>query len=73
MDGVEVGPDVAGSDLVDVTRLPLDDLLAARDTVLSNALRRLLAELDQPQEIIAAFDSYIGDPAAAPARPSSRG
>jgi FXSXX-COOH protein len=49
-------------ELVDVTSLPLAELIPADDTVLANSLRRLLAELDHPQEIIAAFGNAAGDP-----------
>jgi FXSXX-COOH protein len=43
----------------DVSRLPLRELIAADDTVLDHSMRRLLAEMDRPQEIIAAFSSYV--------------
>ena len=46
------------SDLVDVTALPLEALLSTEDTVLSNALRRLLRELADPREAIAGWSSY---------------
>lgn len=47
------------TDLVDVTRMPLAELLRSDDTVLDNALRRLLAELAEPQEIIAAHNNVV--------------
>ena len=47
-----------GSDLVDVTELPLTALVSAEDTVLANALRRLLQELADPREAIAGWSSY---------------
>lgn len=47
-------------DLPDLTGRPLADLLADDDSVLAVALRRLVAELDDGQEVIAAFDSYAG-------------
>jgi FXSXX-COOH protein len=43
---------------VDVTGLPLAELLSSEDTVLSNALRRLLRDMADPQEIIAGWQSY---------------
>ena len=46
------------SELADVTGLHLPDLLESDDSVLANSLRRLLAEIDHPQEIIAAFTAY---------------
>lgn len=59
MDDVEVDSEDACADLVDLTRAPVDEIILSDDTVLTNSLRRLLAEMDQPQEIIAAFDSYL--------------
>lgn len=49
--------------LVDVSGLPLDRLVMDDDTVLSNALRRLVGDLDAHQEVLSAFDNYAGDPA----------
>ena len=49
-------------ELADVSGLPLAELIPADDTVLANSLRRLLAELDHPQEIIAAFNNAASDP-----------
>jgi len=48
-------------DLVDVTKLPLPDLLRSDNTVLANSLRRLLAEMEHPEEIIAAHGSSPQD------------
>jgi len=48
-----------GTDLADVSRMSLTDILAADETVLANSLRRLLTELDRPQEIIASHQNYI--------------
>lgn len=45
--------------LVDVTDWSLAELVHSDDTVLAAALRRLLSEIDRPQEIIAAFQSYV--------------
>jgi FXSXX-COOH protein len=49
-------------ELADVSSLPLAELIPADDTVLANSLRRLLAELDSPQEIIAAHNNFADDP-----------
>ena len=43
--------------LADVTAMPLPELLSSGDTVLDNALRRLLTEIDHPEEVIAAFNN----------------
>ena len=57
------GPDDPGaSHLVDVTRVRLDRLVSDHETVLMNALRRLLTDLDRPQEVLSAFDNYAGNP-----------
>ena len=53
--GSDIGDDGQVVDLVDVTAMALADLVSSDDTVLTNALRRLLAELDRPQEQYAAF------------------
>jgi FXSXX-COOH protein len=45
----------------DVTEIPLRELFDADDTVLGHAMRQLLAEMEAPQEIIAAFGSYPHD------------
>jgi FXSXX-COOH protein len=50
--------DDAEPSLIDVTGMPLAQLLPSDDTVLTNSLRRLLIELDHPQEAIAAFSNY---------------
>jgi FXSXX-COOH protein len=46
------------SGYADVSRLPLRELIAADDSVFGHSMRRLLAEMDQPEEIIAAHSSY---------------
>ncbi|MEV4350345.1 FXSXX-COOH protein [Actinoplanes sp. NPDC049596] len=61
MDGAEQGEPGAAR-LIDVTRIPLDRLLSDDDTVLVNSLRRLLAGIDRPQEILSAFENYAGEP-----------
>lgn len=44
--------------LVDVTALPLEELVSSEETVLTNALRRLLREIDSPHEVIAGWNSH---------------
>lgn len=59
---IRTGSDGAGDDreqpLVDVTQMPLPDLLAPGNRVLDGALRRVLDELDR-EEIIASFGSFL--------------
>ncbi|GAA0464146.1 hypothetical protein Ade02nite_31040 [Paractinoplanes deccanensis] len=54
--------DAQAERLADVTRLPLDHILAGGDSALLNSLRRVLADIDRPQEVLSAFDNYAGDP-----------
>ncbi|MGY0234294.1 FxSxx-COOH cyclophane-containing RiPP peptide [Longispora urticae] len=44
--------------LIDVTDLPLPELMAAGNTVLANALRRVLRELESPVDVSAGFQSH---------------
>jgi FXSXX-COOH protein len=60
MDDSDVEPEGTESDLVDVTRMPLVELIPSDDSVLANSLRRLLTDLDRPHEIVAAFANYAG-------------
>jgi FXSXX-COOH protein len=53
--------DASAERLADVTRLPLDRILSGEDGALVNSLRRVLADIDRPQEVLSAFDSYAGD------------
>jgi FXSXX-COOH protein len=62
MDDNEVGPEETDSGLADVTRMALPELLPSDDSVLANSLRRLLADLDRPQEVISAFGNYASGP-----------
>lgn len=57
MDGGGAASDASEIDWVDVSNVPLGKLLSSDDTVLTNALRRLLAHMDGPPENFAAFDS----------------
>jgi FXSXX-COOH protein len=56
--GDPVAVETGGSELIDVTTLPLNALLSSEDTVLSNALRRLAQELADPRDAIAGWSSY---------------
>jgi FXSXX-COOH protein len=47
--------DVGGEVPVDVSHLPLTDLLRSDDTALAVSLRRVLADLDNAPESFAAF------------------
>jgi FXSXX-COOH protein len=47
------------SDLVDVTTMPLLDLVRSEETALSNAIRRRLDEIRRPQEPVAGWSSYV--------------
>ncbi|MFJ9949160.1 FxSxx-COOH cyclophane-containing RiPP peptide [Kitasatospora sp. NPDC091207] len=49
-----------GSDLVDVTALPLDEIDALPDTVLGDLLRRVVSDVLAPgAEPVAAFQSAL--------------
>jgi FXSXX-COOH protein len=54
--------DASAERLSDVTRLPLDRIVSGDDSALLNSLRRVLADIDRPQEVLSAFDNYAGDP-----------
>jgi FXSXX-COOH protein len=69
MDDNEVGPAETESGLADVTRMPLPELLPSDDSVLANSLRRLLADMDQAQEVMSAFNSYVTGPDRAEREP----
>ncbi len=47
------------SDLVDITRVSLADLRGLPDTAINRSLRRILAEIDRPQDAVAGFQSAI--------------
>jgi FXSXX-COOH protein len=47
------------SDLVDLSDIALPELLDSDNTVLANALRRVLTEVDQEQDPVAGFSSGI--------------
>jgi FXSXX-COOH protein len=60
MEPVGVDGGEAEPALVDLTGLPLPELFASDDSVLANSLRRLLADLDRPQDVVAAFGNSVG-------------
>jgi FXSXX-COOH protein len=45
--------------LVDLTGIPLERLLALGDSVLGQSLRRLIQEIDSPQDAVAGHNSAI--------------
>lgn len=47
--------------LVDVTRLPLDQLVPSTDSALARSLLAVVRETSRPQEIIAAFGNFAPD------------
>jgi FXSXX-COOH protein len=47
------------TNLVDVTGIPLERLLALGDSVLGQSLRRLIQEIDSPQDAVAGHESTI--------------
>jgi FXSXX-COOH protein len=44
--------------VIDVSALPLDAILHTDDTVLAHALKRLAAEVVNPGEVVAGWQSY---------------
>jgi FXSXX-COOH protein len=46
---------------VDVSELPATAILASDDTVLARSLRQVIRSLDDPNGVIAAFDSFASD------------
>jgi FXSXX-COOH protein len=61
MEGTPVtgeSPDL-DTNLVDVTGIPLERLLALGDSVLGQSLRRLAEEIDSPKDAVAGHNSAI--------------
>ncbi|MEV4350343.1 hypothetical protein AB0J83_38295 [Actinoplanes sp. NPDC049596] len=54
------GPETA-SPLIDVTGIPLDQLLPSDDSALAVSLRDLVTMTSRPQEIVAAFGNFAPD------------
>jgi FXSXX-COOH protein len=59
----EVGDGWASQDraqgLIDVTDLPLSEIIGSEESALANSIRRLIADLGSRQEIIAGFSNYL--------------
>lgn len=56
------GEEVSWTPLVDVSRLPIADLLASEDrSPIARSVRRLQESLDDPNGIISAFSSYVSE------------
>ena len=47
--------------LVDVTGIPLAELVPSTDTVLAHSLHALVRETSRPQEILSAFGNFAPD------------
>jgi FXSXX-COOH protein len=45
--------------LIDVTTIPLTQLIGARDSVLSRSILRLVESLEDPHGVLSAFDSFV--------------
>jgi FXSXX-COOH protein len=48
-----------GSDVPDVTTLPLAEVILRKDSALDHAVRRLLEDLKSPGEIISGWNSFV--------------
>ncbi|BCB76336.1 hypothetical protein GCM10022251_24620 [Phytohabitans flavus] len=55
----EVQPDAQSSAIPDLRSVPLEAVLATDDSVLSNAVRRLLGDLSRPSERYAAHGNAL--------------
>ena len=51
--------EVLESELIDLVDVPLGQLQALGDCALAHAIRRLIEDLNNPEEIVAGFDSSI--------------
>lgn len=56
-----VGPDAQRAPLVDVSDLAVDDLMSSTDPNLLACVQRLVSELDDPNGIISAFQSFASE------------
>lgn len=45
--------------LLDVSDVPMAELVASQDTILGRCIVRLIASLDDPDGIISAFQSFV--------------
>lgn len=55
--------------LVDVSVIPLDDLINVRILATEEALRKLVEDVNTPQVVYSAFDNFIEDPPERPNQP----
>jgi FXSXX-COOH protein len=53
---------------VDVTGIPLEQLLALDESALGHSLRRLVHEINNPQEAVAGHNSALPGPRPAPSQ-----
>jgi FXSXX-COOH protein len=53
------GPRTRQSELIDVSTLPLTELLSVQNSALDNALRRILDDVDRSGEAISSWSSYL--------------
>lgn len=51
--------DALETDLVDLTGVQLSDLASNPDTVFSHAIRRMLSTIENPHEIVSAFNNSL--------------
>jgi hypothetical protein len=61
MDGVPTAADIDESNwipLIDVSGVPIRDLIGHTDTTLARVLRQVIASLDDPNGVISAFQSF---------------
>ncbi|MDQ4033513.1 MAG: FxSxx-COOH protein [Actinomycetota bacterium] len=47
------------TDLVDLTDLPLSQVMTMEESVLAQSLRRLAQDVDQQEDIVAGFQSFL--------------
>lgn len=45
--------------LLDLTDVPLDQVMALDESVLAQSLRRLVQEVDQPEDAVGGFMDYL--------------
>ncbi|WP_045745397.1 FxSxx-COOH cyclophane-containing RiPP peptide [Actinoplanes rectilineatus] len=54
-----LAPGLVGSDLIDVTGLSLGDVVTRRDSALDHAVKRVLTDLESPDDVISGWNSFI--------------
>jgi FXSXX-COOH protein len=50
---------LSDSDMLDVTAIPVADLVTRKDSALDHAVRRVLDDLEFPGDIISGWNSFI--------------